>query len=37
MEGKILQVLGPVVDVEFEGQIPAINDALTVTATINGE
>jgi F-type H+-transporting ATPase subunit beta len=37
MEGKILQILGPVVDVEFEGQIPAINDALTVTATINGE
>jgi F-type H+-transporting ATPase subunit beta len=37
MEGKILQILGPVVDVEFEGQIPAINDALTVTATINGK
>ena len=37
MEGKILQILGPVVDVEFEGQIPAINDALTVTTTINGE
>ena len=37
MEGKILQILGPVVDVEFEGQIPAINDALTVTTNINGE
>jgi F-type H+-transporting ATPase subunit beta len=37
MEGKILQILGPVVDVEFEGQIPAINDALTVTTDINGE
>jgi len=37
MKGKILQILGPVIDVEFEGQIPAINDALTVTATINGE
>ena len=34
MEGKILQILGPVVDVEFEGQIPAINDALTVTFKI---
>ena len=37
MKGKILQILGTVIDVEFEGQIPAINDALTVTATINGE
>jgi len=37
MKGKILQILGPVVDVEFEGQIPAINDALTVTTEINGE
>ena len=37
MEGKILQILGPVVDVEFEGQIPAINDALIVTTDINGE
>jgi len=37
MEGKILQILGPVVDVEFEGQIPAINDALTVTFEVNGD
>ena len=37
MEGKILQILGPVVDVEFEGQIPAINDALTVTFKIGDE
>jgi len=37
MEGRILQVLGPVVDVEFENEIPAINDALTVTFEVNGE
>ena len=30
-QGKILQVLGPVVDVQFEGErLPAIHDALTV-------
>ena len=31
--GKIIQVIGPVVDVSFEregGELPAINDALTV-------
>ena len=29
--GKIVQVLGPVVDVEFdEGKLPLIKDALTV-------
>ena len=28
--GYIVQVLGPVVDVKFEGQIPAINNALVV-------
>ncbi|MBF0585980.1 F0F1 ATP synthase subunit beta [Prosthecochloris sp. N3] len=31
-EGKISQIIGPVVDVDFpEGQLPAIMDALTVT------
>ena len=31
MKGKIVQVMGPVVDVEFEGEtLPAIKDALTV-------
>jgi len=31
-EGKISQIIGPVVDVDFpEGQLPAILDALTVT------
>lgn len=34
-KGKIVQVLGPVVDVEFErGKLPLIKDALTV---VNGE
>ncbi|NTV82619.1 MAG: F0F1 ATP synthase subunit beta, partial [Chlorobaculum sp.] len=31
-EGKISQIIGPVVDVDFaEGQLPSILDALTVT------
>jgi len=30
MEGKIVQVMGPVVDVEFDGYLPAINDAIEV-------
>ncbi len=29
--GKIVQVMGPVVDVEFEGELPNIKDALEVT------
>lgn len=29
--GKIVQVMGPVVDVEFEGELPDIKDALEVT------
>lgn len=29
-KGKILQVMGPVVDVYFEGEIPAVYNALTV-------
>ncbi|MGN1202059.1 MAG: F0F1 ATP synthase subunit beta, partial [Eubacterium sp.] len=29
--GKIKQVMGPVVDVEFEGELPKIKDALEVT------
>ncbi|HLB58711.1 MAG TPA: F0F1 ATP synthase subunit beta, partial [Bdellovibrionota bacterium] len=28
--GKITQVIGPVVDVHFEGHVPAIYNALTV-------
>ncbi|MDX9742964.1 MAG: F0F1 ATP synthase subunit beta, partial [Arcobacteraceae bacterium] len=33
MEGKIIQIMGPVVDVEFDGYLPAINDAIEVTGT----
>ena len=29
-KGKIVQIIGPVVDVEFPGQLPAIYNALTV-------
>ena len=28
--GKIIQIVGVVVDVEFTGKVPAINDALRV-------
>jgi F-type H+-transporting ATPase subunit beta len=31
INGKIRQVMGPVVDVEFEGELPLINTALRVT------
>ena len=33
-KGKILQVMGPVVDVYFEGEVPAVYNALTVN--LNG-
>ncbi|EJF07440.1 ATP synthase, F1 beta subunit [Thiovulum sp. ES] len=36
MIGKIVQVIGPVVDVEFSGYLPAINDALEVNYTVDG-
>ena len=36
--GKIVQVMGPVLDVEFpEGQVPAINNCLKVTNSSLGE
>jgi len=36
--GKIVQVIGPVVDVEFsDGQLPALYNALTVDYTVNGK
>lgn len=31
MKGTITQIIGPVVDVRFEGDLPAINEALEVT------
>ena len=36
-KGKILKVVGPVVDVEFSETIPAIYDALTVECKIQGQ
>ncbi len=36
MEGKIIQVLGPVVDVEFESYLPAIFEALDIIFEVNG-
>ena len=33
MNGKIIQIMGPVVDVEFDGYLPAINDAIEVKGT----
>ena len=30
MKGKIIQVMGPVVDVEFDGYLPEINEAINV-------
>jgi len=36
--GKIVQVIGPVVDVEFaDGQLPSLLNALTVEYTLNGK
>src|SRR5689334_9814115 len=36
-KGKIVQVIGPVVDVEFTGQVPAIYNALTVDYSVQGQ
>ncbi len=36
MEGKIIQVLGPVVDVEFESYLPAIFESLDINFEVNG-
>ncbi len=37
MTGKIIQVLGPVVDVDFDGYLPEINEALETTVERNGK
>lgn len=37
MEGKIIQILGPVIDVEFEGKVPEINEALYVEFEVEGK
>ena len=36
-KGKIVQVIGPVVDVEFPGQPPAIYNALSVEFAAQGQ
>ena len=36
-QGKIVQVIGPVVDVEFPQPLPAIYNALTVEFTVQGQ
>ena len=37
MTGKITQVIGPVVDVDFEDYLPAINEALEVKHVLEGK
>jgi F-type H+-transporting ATPase subunit beta len=37
MIGKIIQVMGPVVDVEFSDYLPEINEALETTINVDGE
>ncbi len=37
MEGKIVQIMGPVVDVDFESYLPSINEALDVAYDFDGE
>ena len=37
MEGKIVQIIGPVVDVDFEDSLPQINEALHVNYEIDGK
>ncbi|HVP79076.1 MAG TPA: F0F1 ATP synthase subunit beta [Thermodesulfobacteriota bacterium] len=36
-KGKIVQIVGPVVDVEFPEEVPTIYNALTVEYKVNGE
>src|SRR4051794_37026298 len=36
-KGKIVQVIGPVVDVEFSGQLPAIYNALSLEYKVQNE
>src|SRR5688500_8358190 len=35
-KGKIVQIIGPVVDIEFSGQLPAIYNACTVQFKVLG-
>ncbi len=36
-KGKIVQVIGPVVDVEFPGALPAIYNAVTIDYQVQGQ
>ncbi len=36
-KGKIVQIIGPVVDVEFTGELPAIYSALTLEFDVPGQ
>ena len=36
MVGKIIQVMGPVVDVDFDSYLPAINEALDIDFAVDG-
>ena len=36
-KGKIVQIIGPVVDIEFAGELPAIYNALTVQYNLPGQ
>ncbi len=35
--GKVVQVIGPVVDIEFPGALPAIYNAVRVTGDAGGQ
>jgi len=37
MIGKVIQVLGPVIDVDFSDYLPSINEALETTIVLNGK
>jgi len=37
MTGKVVQVLGPVIDVDFEDYLPEINEALETTFSVDGK
>ncbi len=37
MKGKISQVIGPVVDVDFDGNLPEINEAIEVNYKVEGQ
>jgi F-type H+-transporting ATPase subunit beta len=37
MEGFVAQVIGPVVDIDFSGELPAINDAVVIKYQVDGE